>query len=102
MSTVAGTWTIKIKTPMGEMVGVWVFEENADGTWGGTNSAMGNTSPWDSLAVEGNQFQAQYTMESPMGKMSGGVQGVYDADSDTISGVNISSMGNADFTGARS
>ena len=97
---IAGTWTSTMKSAFGDMTGTWMFEE-VNGVWGGTNTGMGSTAPWDSVVVDGNSITAEYTMNSAMGKMSGTVQGIYNPETDTIAGLSVSSMGGIEFTAVR-
>jgi len=101
MSNLAGTWNSTMKTPMGDMQGVWFFEEAADGTWGGTNSAMGSSDPWLTVTVDGDNFTADYEMTMMGMKMAGVVKGVIGADGTTATGQVVTSMGASDFTAVK-
>jgi len=101
MADLAGTWTVSVSTPMGKQKGAWVFEQNADGSWGGTMEAMGNVNAWNSVSVDGNSFTCEFSMKVMGMEMDGTVEGTLSDDGATIAGKNITKMGAADFDGER-
>ncbi|GAB3376599.1 MULTISPECIES: hypothetical protein [Amycolatopsis] len=65
MNTIAGTWLLRMKTPIGTMEATYTFEET-DGVLRGSASGFGETTPLTDLEAEGNRFSWRQRITRPM------------------------------------
>lgn len=92
---VDGIYEITSKTPIGTMESILTI--NADGS-GSVKSTMGK-SEFSDAYIDGNNFEFDMTVNSPIGEMQMSFEGSVDGDS--VSGNISNPMGGSEFSGFR-
>ncbi len=93
--SLAGTWNLKVSTPMGEQTPVLTV--NADGS-GKMDSPQGKVE-FSGGQIEGESITVKFKMKVMGTEIDATLSGK--AEGDKISGQIATAMGNASFTGAR-
>lgn len=95
---VAGKWNVAIKSPMGELTGVFDFNVDGELLTGTLTDANGVNAITDGK-VTGEDFTFKTKLKTPMGGISFTFSGTVDGDN--VSGKAKMMMGSMEFKGSR-
>ena len=93
-----GTYSVKMKSPMGEQDGSFTFKTEGEVLLG-TASAAGATTDINDGKVSGDSFECKFGMKTPMGKVKITVKGTVEGD--RISGSFKMLVGTFPFEGTK-
>lgn len=99
MTKLIGKWNVLTKSPMGDNKAVWEFVEKEDGGISGTLTSEGMTTEWESVVVNGDDFELNIKLPLPMGLIAFNMKGT--ATDSEVTGMSRMKMGKSKFKGKR-
>lgn len=97
-SSLVGTWKVITKTPIDENKAVWKFWEE-DGKVVGTVTADDFVTPFEKVAVDGDEFELMTHLDLQFGHIQFDWKGKVEGD--MIMGISRMKMGKSKFKGKR-
>ena len=77
MERFLGNWEVEVKSPVGGETSPWKFYEE-DGHLTGEMFFMGNNEHFGEITIDGNEFEAHPTVNSPVGPLNVTINGTID------------------------